>query len=99
MIAGYTIFYKDKDGFELPLTELGVFKIYPNERTAKTAMQELADSITNILHPIKTFKTKRTSFLGIKVVEEVEAPKLPEYARDELTRQLKTMFVKQVKVA
>ncbi|AXF40594.1 hypothetical protein HYQ09_gp021 [Acinetobacter phage vB_AbaM_Konradin] len=98
MISGYAVFYKDKDGFDEALSELGVIKIFPNERSATLGMREYADKITNILNPTKEFKAERKLF-GIKTVKEIERPEVPAYARELMTRQLKTMFVKQVKVA
>ncbi|WJJ54659.1 hypothetical protein [Acinetobacter phage AB1I1M-1] len=98
MVNGFAVYYKDKDGFELPLTEYGVFSIYHTELKAKEFMQESADKISEILHPTKKFKATRNMF-GAKKVEEIKPPVLPQYARDELIRQLKTLFVKKVTVA
>ncbi|QAU04068.1 hypothetical protein Henu6_gp87 [Acinetobacter phage Henu6] len=94
---GYTVYYKDTDGYELPLTEYGEFTIYPNEGKAKERLEELKESIDAILHPKIVYKTMRKGFFK-KVVEEVKPLPLPDYQRKQLNQQLKTLHVRKVSV-
>lgn len=95
--VGYAIFYKDKDGFELPLTEYGEFVVYPNETKAKPALERLKTTLSDLLNPRITYRTVRKGFFK-KEVEEIKPPYMPQWQRENLELQLKTIFIKRVGV-
>lgn len=93
--SGYALFYKDPEGFELPLTEFGIFQIYPNENKATQALSEKIAEIENILNP-RVQVTKESFFR--KQPKQVKSPHVSEGVRRDLMRQKSTLFVRQVKV-
>lgn len=93
----YMIFYKDKDGFDVPLTEYGSAKVHSHIGAADLDMKSIKGEITNLLAPIVKYKYVRTGFFK-KELQKMETPKLQDWRVDELKRQYSTMFVKKVKL-
>lgn len=92
---GFTIAYKDKDGFDCPLYEHGILTIHPNEFRAKLELEKKKTEIRDILNPRKQYRA--TGFFNKKVTE-IPPPKLMDHVRNELTQQYNTLFVKAVTV-
>lgn len=89
----YALFYKDKDGFILPVLSEGAAFVFDNKQQATRIMEDLLAVYESKLNPIVVYKKKH--FFSR---EMVRAPELPEHLK-ELYKQISlTIFVSKTKL-
>lgn len=99
---GYVVAYKDKDGFDHPVTtemydgERCV--VFTNEESAKKARIRILSALTNKLAKGNFVDTKSTGMLWWKTIELVYEP-LSDVEREKIKAKIKNMHVVRVKLA
>lgn len=89
----YALFYKDKDGFILPVLDGGAAFVYDTKQQAAKKMEDLLADYESKLNPIIVYRKK--SFFSR---EMVKAPELPDHLK-ELYKQISlTIFVSKTKL-
>lgn len=91
----YSLYYKDKDGFELPYFENSKLFFYTTLTESKYRLAELVLSIGEKLSTEPVPKSKWWKFSKTNVKYK---PMLTQYERETLQHVQKTLFVKKVKV-
>ena len=106
MIA-YGLFYKDKDGYEIPLNmsyqnlfdKSAPLMIYEHETRAQFAKAKLIARLSDELEPRIVYKAERFLWMFRRVKRVVEQPRaIPEFNETLFKRILKTIYIRKVNV-
>lgn len=93
----FALYYKDKEGFDLPYSNMGQLAIYTNENLAESAKKAAIEKFKNELNPKHEYSAKR-SFFGKKTVIKIDNSLKDEWAIELINRQINTLYVKAVNV-
>ena len=99
LTRNYMLFYKDTDGFEVPLSEFGLMLVYPNEGRAETGKARVIAKITDMIDPIVEVQVRKWWMFWVKKDEKPARERLTEFRRKELVQQKNTLFVREVRIA
>ncbi len=100
MNIGFAVYYKDKDGFEMPITEFGIASVFFNESRANKHLEDVKKDLTDLLNPKIEQNTRRPimHWLYPQIKKEPPVYTLDPVRVELINRQLKTVFVKRVQM-
>lgn len=100
----YCVFYKDKSGYSLPMTDdvkhyeiAGRFLVFQTKHLAEAKMREMEKALNDYLHPKIEYKTIKTGFFRKEVVK-IPPEKIPDWHIQTVKQKLASMHVKSVKI-
>lgn len=96
-MKGYALFYKDKDGFETPLTEFGVIEVHPNKSSIAKFECDILDKIDDLLERKKII-TKTKKFMFFTTTVETYPEPLKQHQIELYTRIKNTLFIREVAI-
>lgn len=97
MNNNYGIFFRDKDGYELILSdEFGKILAYSNYDLAEKELALYKEKLYNALYPKMSYRKVKKFFKTTLV--PVEPIRLPQWKFDLYKQQYNTIFLKTVKI-
>lgn len=99
----YIVCYKDKDGFYVNSVDaLGRNLVSPDHTAALEALVEQSNYLESLLKGRVKYVARKKHVLGIpltvEIVEDGKVWEVPEHEKERITRELKTIGLRKVRI-